>query len=336
VSVRHRGDALEVEVEDGLRAGVVYRVTVQPVVRDLFGNGMREPFEFVFSTGGALSPSTIAGLVVDRITGRPARDVLVQAVPADTSEAPVIHVARTDTGGFYGLRYLTPGRYDLVGFLDRNRSRTPDPYEAVGGREEQLSADDTVFANFALLEPDTTGPRLTRAEVPDRSLVRLTFDDYVDPAVSLASTGVTLERIDRQAGAPEVSQLVHEHRYVALRREERARRDSVAARPDSAAARPDSAAAGVQLPPRSLPTEFVGRAQGADSTYLSMLELILPSRVVYAELADSLHFGVDYVLRIQGMVNLSGAPAATDTIRVSRGAAPASPPAARPPGPGRR
>jgi hypothetical protein len=65
---------------------------------------------------------------------------------------------------------------------------------------------------------------------------------------------------------------------------------------------------------------------------LGLLGLTLPSRVVYAELSDTLHFSVDYVVRIQGVRNLVGLTSAVDTIRVSRGA----PPAASPPPPERR
>ena len=185
--------------------------------------------------------------------------------------------------------------------------------------------------------------------------MRLVFDDFIDPAESLATMGVTLERLDGQPGAPAVS-LFHEDRLVALRNAAAVARDSAAAaarraaaaaprdstpRPDSAAPRPDSAAAApAPAPaPQELPRlTFVGRAQGADSTFLGLLDppLTLPSHVVYAELADSLQFGVDYVIRIQGMPNVAGVRAGLDTIRVSRGAAPAARPPARPPGPDRR
>jgi hypothetical protein len=60
---------------------------------------------------------------------------------------------------------------------------------------------------------------------------------------------------------------------------------------------------------------------------------MVPSRVIYAELSDSLDFDVDYVIRLQGALNLSGARAGIDSIRVSRGDRPVPPPT---PPPGRR
>jgi hypothetical protein len=323
--VRHRGEALEVELPNGLRPGVVYRVTVQAVVRDLFGNTAREPFEFVFSTGGALSPSAVVGLVVDRVTGRPTRDVTVHAVDqASTEDPPIVHVARTDTGGVYVLRYLPAGPYSVIGFLDRNRNRAVDTLEVQGGQTIELGATDTLFANFPLIEPDTTAATLTRAEALEPALVRLTFGDYLDPEVSLAQVGATLERVDGGGGAPEVSQLLHEHRFVALRRE------AAQALADTSAAADTTAAA--PRPPQAPAVNFVGRAQGGDSTSLGVLGLTLPSRVVYAELSDSLLTAVEYVLRIQGVQNVAGLTSAIDTIRVSMPAPPGTPP---PPG-GRR
>jgi hypothetical protein len=71
----------------------------------------------------------------------------------------------------------------------------------------------------------------------------------------------------------------------------------------------------------------VGRAQGTDSTALRVLGLTLPSRVLYAELSDTLQYSVDYVLRLQGVVNLAGLRAGVDSVRVTRG----DPPAPAPP-----
>ena len=86
IRVRHKGDMLEVQVTEGFVPGLVYRVTVLPVIRDLFGNTMRRPFEFVFSTGGAFNQNAVVGQVLDRVTGRASRDALVLAVlPGDSA-----------------------------------------------------------------------------------------------------------------------------------------------------------------------------------------------------------------------------------------------------------
>lgn len=340
VRVEHERDALEVDMSGGLRPGLVYLVSVRPVIRDMFGNAMREPFEFVFSTGGEFHETAVAGLVVDRLTGRPAAELVVRVVAQEEREAerPVAHVARTDTAGLYTLRYLPPGGYDLVAFEDRDRDQFPDPFELQGRRELSLTAADTVFMDLPIMEPDTSAARLARAEVVDSATVRLSFTDYLDPDASLAAVGATLARTDGGA-APAVRQLLDEHRWVVLQAAADSAAAADAAAADTAAVVPppdtlvaDSLAAdtlGADTRRRAAPrvATYVGRAQGADSAAAALLGLTLPSRVVYVELSDSLAFDVGYVLRIEGIVNLAGIRSAVDTVLISRDRPEAPPPA---------
>ena len=68
VSVRHSSRALRVTMAGGFQPDEVYRVTVLPMVQDLFRNEMPGAFEFIFSTGAEMTPTVLAGSVVDRIT----------------------------------------------------------------------------------------------------------------------------------------------------------------------------------------------------------------------------------------------------------------------------
>ena len=134
VRVHHGRQGLEVTVAGGFRPGFVYRVTLLPVIQDLFNNRLRDPFELVFSTGGTFNPSAVAGLVWDRITGKGVEPAEVRAYSPGQgiTEAgdTIFHVARTDSGGIYVFRYLPAGAYRVVAFQDRNRksrSRGPIP-----------------------------------------------------------------------------------------------------------------------------------------------------------------------------------------------------------------
>ena len=102
VRVGHGRSTLSVEVEGGFRPGLLYRVTLQAVVRDMFGNQLRDPFELVFSTGGSAPPTAVAGQVWNRTTGGPLSGALVQAISPDS----LTHIARADQEGIYVLRYL--------------------------------------------------------------------------------------------------------------------------------------------------------------------------------------------------------------------------------------
>jgi hypothetical protein len=205
--------SITVDAESGFQPGLVYRVTLLPVVRDMFGNQLRDPFELVFSTGGVFSPSAVAGLVWDRVTGESVEGVEVRAV-ADGRDLAV-HVAKTDTGGVYALRYLPPGRYRLVAFEDRNRDGLVDSMEYQGGQVFRLdNPTDTVFQAIPMLQPDTSAARIVDSEVLDSVTVVVDFDDYLDPAVTVEDIGVALA-VD-SGTVPEVDTLYHEHEYNAF------------------------------------------------------------------------------------------------------------------------
>jgi hypothetical protein len=299
----------------------------------MFNNRLRDPFEYVFSTGGTLHENALVGMIIERATGRPARDLLVQARPTAPADTTVVYPARTDSSGSYALRYLPPGSYTVTAFQDRNRSRTPELIELQAQERLEIATADTVFLNLAVLEGDTMPARLTRAEVVGPALVRLRFDDYLDPDATLALVGTVLARSDSLPGTLQIRQILHEHRFLAIR----AGTAATPAPGDTSAARPTPAdttvtpARGARAVP--VPTNFVGRAPGADSATAALLDLTLPSQVLYAELADSLPFAVEHTFRIQGVANLAGLIAGADSVQVVREAPPLAPPPPAPPRP---
>ncbi len=117
VRVRHSSRALRVTMVGGFQPEQVYRVTVQPVVLDLFRNVMVDAFEFIFSTGAEMTPTVLAGSIIDRITGQQVDGARVMArierppgVERSDDELVPTHVAITDSSGVYAFRYVPPGR----------------------------------------------------------------------------------------------------------------------------------------------------------------------------------------------------------------------------------
>ncbi|SUZ81007.1 uncharacterized protein METZ01_LOCUS33861, partial [marine metagenome] len=113
VRVRHSNRALRVRMEGGFQPNEVYRVTVQPVVQDLFRNAMVGAFEFIFSTGAEMTPTVLAGSIIDRITGEPVQGARITArvegaPEVEGSDDLVIptHVAVSDVSGVYAFRYV--------------------------------------------------------------------------------------------------------------------------------------------------------------------------------------------------------------------------------------
>ena len=193
-SIKRDGTNLKVSVEGGWQPNTIYRVVILPGIRDRFGNARREPTELIFSTGPQLSPTAIAGVVTDRITGRPLGDMRVSATNAADSSKP--HSTITDATGFFGLRQLPIGIYMVRAYEDRNRNRKLDPGEKHAQQPVVLVTErDTQVVQLALIAPDTTPARLLRAEPRDSVTVRLIFDDYIDPEKPLGTVTVRVMQL---------------------------------------------------------------------------------------------------------------------------------------------
>ncbi|MBW3533621.1 MAG: Ig-like domain-containing protein [Gemmatimonadetes bacterium] len=316
VRVSHSRDALEVDLSGGFQPGLVYRVTVLPVIQDMFGNTMPEPFEFVFSTGAPFTPNVVAGMVMERTTGEPAQGYQVvlrrNEAAADTT---VAHVGVTDDEGFFALRYLPTGRYELTAFQDINRNREIDFSEARGSMALLFRDADTLIVEVPVLRSDTTRAVLGRAVPATPTAIRLEFDDFLDPDIPPSNAAVALEA-DTMAPpdappAPAVERVLHAARWDAYR-------DSVRA---AAGPQDPDAAEGPEAPlppsvsriprPGEVPTtpgQGRGRVMGEP----------LPSQSLYVLLEEPLPANIPYRLTVTGVVNINGFPFGGGTAVVVR------------------
>lgn len=349
IDVDHGSETLEIDLSGGLRPGLVYRVTVLPVISDLFGNRMQEPFEFVFSTGGDFTPTALAGTVLDRVTGQPVEGALVTARPVE-GDSTLVYVGRSDEGGIFTMRFLPPGAYDLLAFTDRNRDRVLDDFEARGRGGVTLARADTVITDVVILDPDTLAPRLARAGPVDSALVRLTFDDFVEPT---SPSDEIRARIvpdsttpDDAPSPPAVVGVLHPAELFRMR-DSLARADSIAqAEADSLEAErrelqaareiePDSVeepteeeateeegeedpeeegaeAEGPRIPPRTEPEPL--ERPGSSPFF----EAPLPLRTLFLRLDRSLAPGVPYRVIVSGVVNVAGLVADSTSVLLLR------------------
>ena len=288
VRVEPGRELIEVSVDGGLRTGLVYRFTLLPVITDLFGNVMREPFELVLSTGAPLIEDALAGQVLDRVTGGPVEGVEVALVPFTPVPDTIVHVSRSDAAGLFVFRYVPPGRYNLIAFEDRNRNLAPDPSEPFGRRGVLLNANDTLLADVTILEPDTSAAQLVRAEVVDSTALRLVFSDYLDPQ-SVGVVAVSLGALEGEA-PPQVIQVLHPTVWETQN--------------DSARARDAGPSARGGRVPRSGETVTVpGQERGGLPRGVP-----LPRQEVIVTLAAPLSVAVPYQLVVTGVVNINLIP----------------------------
>ena len=284
IAVNHRSQSLEIEILGGFTQGVVYRITILPIVRDLFQNPMPYPFEFLFSTGPEMIANVAAGTVTDGITLRPSFGATVIA-STDTlgsnleSGDGLKHIAVADSSGVYAFRYLPTGTYSITAFMDENRSNRPESTEPIASTRLVVQANDTVFTDMKVLRPDSTPPVLNAVGVVDSLTLLVEFDDYLNPEQFPAEDVVaTLSK--GASGAIEIKEILDEYEFD-VRRE--LTRDAV----------------GDSLPTVTLDSiasamELVGR--GAS----------VPSRNVYLILAEPIKPEIAYEVTISGLVNVNG------------------------------
>ena len=315
VSVRHSSRALRVTMAGGFQPDQVYRVTVQPVVQDLFQNEMADAFEFIFSTGAEMTPTVLAGSIIDRITEQPIEGARVTArverpPGVEGFDDPMVptHIAITDSSGVYAFRYVPSGRYEITAFEDRNRNRERDDLEPMGAGREEWNPADTVLLNFALLVPDTTPAMVESVDVVDSLTLVVAFDDFLDPAVEL--TGVSASLGPDSLRPPEVVTILHERDYLGRRdaiqdslhafdsiqfEEEQQRIELLRNAGDSATA-------------EELESELSTPRPPAQSNAGELQTRHLPKPVLYVLLADTLATDQPYELSVAGVTNINGVP----------------------------
>lgn len=313
VRVESGRELIKVSVDGGLRTGTVYRFTLLPVITDLFGNAMREPFELVLTTGAPLIENALAGQVLDRVTGGGVAEVEVTLVPATPVPDTIVHASRSDRAGLFVFRYVPPGRYNLIAFQDRNRNLVPDPSEPFGRRGVLLNEGDTLFADVTILEPDTSAAQLVRAEVVDSTALRLVFSDYLDPQ-STGAVEVSLGTPEGEA-LPQIVEVLHPTAWQARIDSARAQ-DAGPSAPGGRVPRPgDTVTALVQ--------ERGGLPRGVP----------LPRPDVIVTLAEPLSVAVPYQLVVTGVVNINLIPFGRGEAAVRRPPPPDTTRVGPPPGP---
>lgn len=296
VRVRHGRDGITIQAQQGLEANRIYRVTVLPVINDMFGNRLRDPFDLVVSTGAELMSNVVAGVVEDRVTGRASENARVEAVFEDETGTQT-HWNLTGEDGIFSLRYVPLGNFRARAWLDRNRNDSADSREPQSEWRQGGLADapDTSFVVLSLVEPDTTPAQLVSVTAVDSTTLRFEFDDFLNPAFPGAAID-GLVRWEQEAGdtASLALQILQEHEHRVWQ----------AQRADSAA-RAAAEEAGEELPEPD--ADVAGGEEDDLRGPVGLSGLLLPSQTLLGVLRDGmLEPGITYEASVRGAVNIAG------------------------------
>jgi hypothetical protein len=183
---------LKVRPRAGWRDGRIYQIRVDPVIKDLFGNAIREPIDYVFSTGPPIGANRVAGVVFDRITGGPLPGGRVDMVLLPDT---LRYGGVADTAGAFAMAALPAGDYLAIGYEDVNGNRRADAFDRSDTLRVALGSEDTVVVEFQVFHHDTVGPRMTEVVPVDSVTVELRFDGYLDPDAPVTTANVEIYEV---------------------------------------------------------------------------------------------------------------------------------------------
>lgn len=130
--LRWRGDRLEVVMPESLNANQTYVVQVSATVSDLRGNKLDSSVIVAFSTGPSIDSGRISGQVWQKGTPQEGASVALYPVNGDTDSLNydslnVDYMTVSNQRGRFDLRFLSPHRYRLVAFTDKNKNDRFNP-----------------------------------------------------------------------------------------------------------------------------------------------------------------------------------------------------------------
>lgn len=243
---------IDVRPRHGFRGNTAYTVTLLPGLADVRGNQMTEQTTTVFSTGATIPQYGILGTIFDWTAERPATGAFVEAIARPDSSA--VYVAVPDSLGQFVLGPFGPGRYTLLGFIDRNSNRALDPGEAWDSSTVVITTSRPV-AELLAIPRDTNPPRMTALARDDSVTLRVTFDRAIDPTQELSAGLFRVQRAD-STEVPIALALGARAAADSAARRDSTRRDSIA-RQDTSARRdtmtPPPPAANPSLPTSVVP-----------------------------------------------------------------------------------
>ena len=172
---------LEIRPSKGWKPNTVYSVMIKNGLQDLRNNAIDTTMQLVFSTGGPIPTTRIAGVAFDWVAGAGLSGAIIEAVAADSTT----YQAVADTKGRYLLQYVPPGPYLVRAYGDRNSNRALDPIEAWDSVRVTLTQSaDIEFYSFP---HDTVGLRVASVTPMDSGMVKVVFDK---PYASESTFGV--------------------------------------------------------------------------------------------------------------------------------------------------
>ena len=233
-----RRTVLELRPRRGFRPNTTYRVTLNAGLADLRNNRTTEAFDFVFSTGPTTASGEVRGVLFDWTTGRAVPNARVDLYR--DGDSTFRWSARSDSSGFFRVRDLDAGSYEVRAWVDANNDRRISFREISDSTRVTLT--DTVSLELYAYVRDTLRSRIENVELLDSTGIRVRFDrGIVQDWDGIGATLLAADSSEIPLGGP----MLASAQYDSLAALRRAAADSVAKVAADSAARVAADSAGV-------------------------------------------------------------------------------------------
>lgn len=225
--VHWKRDRILVHPKEGWKPNRAYRIELLPGITDLRRNKLDTTAVLTFSTGGVMPTDTLRGLVIDWVSGRVARQALIELTLLPDS---LTYRTVADSGGRFAIGPLPHGAWSIVGILDQNRNLRRDRRENYDST--QVAAGTFSVAPLWLIPRDTLGPKITTITPIDSVSATVTFSQPLDPTQRFDSLGITF-RLQKDSSEVPIRSLRPPALDDSLQKLARARADSLKALQDT-------------------------------------------------------------------------------------------------------
>jgi hypothetical protein len=176
LEVSWKRSRITVEPKEGWHENIVYQLTLLPGFADLRNNRLDSSRTVVFSTGGEIPDTRMAGTVIDWEAGRVASRALIEAILLPDS---LVYLANADSVGDFQIQHLSPGSYLVFATVDQNNNRQRDSREVFDSLRVRL--DSTVSRVMWAFAHDTLGPRISGIVELDSVTIKVDFGQKLVP-----------------------------------------------------------------------------------------------------------------------------------------------------------
>lgn len=152
-----------IRLKDSLKPNTTYAISLGNALQDINENNEVNNFTYVFSTGPVIDSGKVSGRILMAENGK-ADSTLVVVLHSNLSDTALQKVrppyfARVNKEGFFSLRFIAPGTYNIFGLRDQDgglKFDSPSEMIAFLDRPVTISGTGDPVKLYAYTEKDTS------------------------------------------------------------------------------------------------------------------------------------------------------------------------------------